>query len=167
MKTIFTFLSLVVFIVSCTKEPNYHNTDFNISLNKPEKWEITADSINNILHIISPLEEEDEFQEMINVVKGKTLGLSLDDFFEKNLKAVEGMFEELNQTQSPTLTTINGRTFKKVKYNYVFQGYPLTADLFVTLTEDASYVINCSALQNTYDNFQEKFESVINSIEIN
>lgn len=146
----------------------YSNEKMNISFNYPGSWEVRTDTVNNILYILSPYQGGDDFQEMMNVVVGGTQGLNLDEFLSVNLVAVEDVFEELSLSEIPSDYEINSRLFKKVKYNYVSEGggYPLTAGLFVTHANNKSYIINCSALQNTYDQYQEEFMSVVNSIEI-
>lgn len=172
MKNILTSIIILSLIGSCginnKSESVYTNDKMNISFNYPKNWEVRTDSINNILYILSPYQEGDEFQEMMNVVVGGTHGLNLDDFLSVNLASVEDVFDELNLTEEPTNVTINNRLFKKVSYNYVSEGggYPLTAGLYVTLANEKSYIINCSALQNTYDQYRTQFMEVINSIEI-
>ena len=106
MKTVITTLGLFFLLFSCegnkidSDQPDkFYHEDFNIAMYKPDGWEISIDSINNVLHVVSPLTEGDDFQEMINVVKGKTQGLTLTDFFQKNLNVVQEMFEELDQTE--------------------------------------------------------------------
>ncbi|MDB4088420.1 hypothetical protein N9544_02235 [Flavobacteriales bacterium] len=144
----------------------YTNDDLNISFSYPKSWEIQTDTMNGILYILSPTDSSDLFQEMMNIVIGNTNGLSLEEFFSMNLNAVEGMFDELDRTEDPSEISINNKVFKQVKFNYVFESYPLTANLFVTHKDETSYVVNCSALQNTFDKYQDQFMSVVNSIEI-
>lgn len=145
----------------------YSNDALNISFNYPKSWEIQTDTINRILYILSPTDSNDLFQEMMNIVIGETNGLSLKEFFSMNLNAVEEMFDKLDRTEDPGEITIINRVFKTVKFNYIFESYPLTANLFVTHKDETSYVVNCSALQNTFDEYQDQFMSVVNSIEIN
>ncbi|MEN8928645.1 MAG: PsbP-related protein [Flavobacteriales bacterium] len=189
MKNLIILVLLVSFIFSCSssdkpvdeltaqdeKSTNnglnaniYSNEQMNISFNYPDSWEVRTDTVNGILYILSSFKEGDDFQEMMNVVVGGTQGLNLEEFLSINLVAVEDMFEELVLTEEPTVYEINDREFKKVKYNYVSEGggYPLTAGLFVTHANNKSYIINCSALQNTFDQYQEEFMSVVNSIQI-
>lgn len=187
MKYIFPLITIVLLLISCEpsienknniqntnvssnnelNENIYSNKTMNISFSYPKSWEIQTDTINNILYILSPTDSNDLFQEMMNIVVGSTEKLSLNEFFDMNLNAVNGMFDELDRTEEPGELTINDRVFKSVKFNYVFESYPLTANLFVTLNEQTSYVINCSTLQNTFDKYNEQFMSVIHSIEIN
>jgi hypothetical protein len=155
-------------LVSCesSTESVFSNDELNISFSYPKSWEVQTDSLNRILYILSPTDSSDLFQEMMNIVVGNTENLSLEEFFTLNLKAVEGMFDELDRTEDPGEVSINDRIFKRVKFNYVFESYPLTASLFVTHNDQTSYVVNCSALQNTFDKYQDQFMSVVNSIEI-
>jgi hypothetical protein len=143
------------------------NNELHENINYPKSWEIQTDTMNRILYILSPTDSNDLFQEMMNIVIGETNGLSLKEFFSMNLNAVEEMFDELDRTEDPSEITIINRVFKTVKFNYVFESYPLTANLFVTHKDETSYVVNCSALQNTFDKYQDQFMSVVNSIEIN
>ena len=147
-------------------ESIFSNDELNISFSYPKSWEVQTDSHNRILYILSPTDSSDLFQEMMNIVVGNTEGLGLEEFFTMNLKAVEGVFDELDRTEDPGEVSINDKVFKRVKFNYVFEGYPLTANLFVTHNEQTSYVVNCSALQNTFDQYQDQFMVVVNSIEI-
>ncbi len=145
----------------------FSSSYFPISLSVPNNWEIMNDTNLNMIHVLSPTSDQDFFQEMVNIVVGGTNGKDLDTFFEGNLNMIQGMFEELDQTEEPNYQEINGVQFKKVRYNYLFEGLPLTAQLYVTIKGDNSFIINCSALQNTFDSFEEEFMSIINSIAIN
>ena len=140
---------------------------FPISLSFPKNWEIMNDTTLNMIHVLSPTNENDFFQEMVNIVVGGTNGKDLDTFFEGNLKMIQGMFEELQQTEEPNYQEINGVQFKKVRYNYLFEGLPLTAQLYVTIKGENSFIINCSALQSTFDTYQQEFTSIIHSLTIN
>ena len=139
---------------------------FPVSFSFPSNWEIMNDTTLNMVHVLSPTSDQDFFQEMVNIVVGGTNGKDLDAFFEGNLRMIQGMFEELEQTEEPNYQEINGVQFKKVRYNYLFEGLPLTAQLYVTIKADNSFIINCSALQNTFDSFEEEFISIIHSIAI-
>ncbi len=142
------------------------NNSFPVDLDLPVGWEVAKDEQLRVLHILSPTNEMDEFQEMVNIVVGTTSDKELDEFFDLNLKMIEGMFEELNQTEKPSYETINGIKYKKVRYNYLFAGLPLTAQLYVTIKDDKSFIVNCSALQNTFDDYAKEFEEIVNSLEI-
>ena len=139
---------------------------FPVEIDLPLGWELAKDEQLKVLHILSPTDELDEFQEMVNIVVGATSDRELDEFFELNLKMIQGMFEELNQTEKPSYETINGVKYKKVRYNYLFAGLPLTAQLYVTIKDDKSFIVNCSALQNTFDDYAKEFENIVNSLEI-
>lgn len=188
MKKILPFILIVVSLVSCENETSMEKTSqeptnissenqmnknmfvsefFPVSLSFPDKWEIMNDTNLNMIHVLSPTSVEDFFQEMVNIVVGGTNSKDLDTFFEGNLKMIQGMFEELEQTEEPNYQEINGVRFKKVRYNYLFEGLPLTAQLYVTINGDNSFIINCSALQNTFDQYQEEFTSIVNSLTIN
>jgi len=183
MKKIFPFVLIVLVLVSCENETNsepinvssenqlnknmFVSEFFPVSLSFPAKWEIMTDTNLNMIHVLSPTSDEDFFQEMVNIVVGGTNGKDLDTFFDGNLKMIQGMFEELEQTEEPNYKEINGVQFKKVRYNYLFEGLPLTAQLYVTTKGSKSFIINCSALQNTFDEYQEEFVSIINSLTLN
>lgn len=143
-----------------------NNNSFPVEIDLPLGWELANDDQLQVLHVLSPTDELDEFQEMVNIVVGTTSGKELDEFFDLNLKMIQGMFDELNQTEKPSYETINGIKFKKVRYNYLFAGLPLTAQLYVTIKDDESFIINCSALQNTFDDYAQEFDEIVNSLEI-
>jgi len=142
------------------------NNLFPVEIDLPLGWELAKDEQLRVLHILSPTNEQDEFQEMVNIVVGTTSDKELDEFFDLNLKVIQGMFEELNQTEKPSYQTINEIKYKKVRYNYLFAGLPLTAQLYVTIKDDKSFIINCSALQNTFDEYAKEFDEIVNSLEI-
>lgn len=143
---------------------NYNNEKFNFSLNYPENWEVSEDTLSNLVYILTPSSSADEFQEMINIVIGSSSDLTLEEFFERNNSIVQNSFEELIQLENATVLNINGVDFKTVKYNYTFMGYKLTAKIYVALKGENSYIINCSALQNTFEAYEEDFEKVVNSM---
>ena len=93
------------------KETVFSNDELNISFKYPKSWEVQTDSLNRILYILSPTDSNDLFQEMMNIVVGNTENLSLEEFFTLNLKAVEGMFDELDRTEDPGEMTISDRVF--------------------------------------------------------
>ena len=162
-------------ISSVQTESSDHNLNKNIFVSEwfpvsivfPQGWEAIEDTNLSMIYIMSPTTKNDNFQEMVNIVVGGTNGKELDSFFDGNLNMIRGMFEELVQTQKPSYQTINGIKFKKVRYNYLIEGLPLTAHLYVTIKDDLSYIINCSALQNTFDEFEKEFSKIVNSFLIN
>lgn len=190
MKKLLSFLTAILFLAACepenstqtvTENPEkevmspsenqlnknfFKSETFPISFNFPPNWEIMEDTNMSMIHVISPTNETDNFQEMVNIVIGGTRGKDLDAFFDGNLYMIQNMFAELNQTEEQSYQTINEVKFKKVRYNYLIEGLPLTAQLYVTIQNNTSYIINCSALQNTFDEYQEEFTSIMNSLAI-
>ncbi len=144
----------------------YSNELLNLSFSYPKNWEVQSDTINKVVYIMSNSSSDDGFKEMINIMVGDSKGLSLDDFFSLNMTVIDETFDELSISDGPGETEINGREFKKVKYNYIVQGYPLTNHIFVTNRDSSVYIVSCSALQNTFDQYQDQFMSIVNSIEI-
>ena len=190
MKNIIALIILVVLLGSCnndakivsspetqkqssTKISNneinenvFSNEALNLSFSYPKNWEVQTDTINKVVYIMSNSSSDDGFKEMINIMIGDSKELNLDDFFSLNMTVIDETFEELSITEDPADVKINDRDYKNVKYNYVVQGYPLTNHIFVTMRESEVYIVSCSALQNTYDQYQDQFMSVVNSIEI-
>ena len=144
----------------------FSNESLNLSFSFPKNWEVQTDTVNKVVYIMSNSSSEDGFKEMINIMIGDSKELSLDDFFSLNMTVIDETFEELSITEDPADVKINDRDYKKVKYNYVVQGYPLTNNIFVTMRNSEVYIVSCSSLQNTYDQYQDQFMSVVNSIEI-
>lgn len=140
--------------------------DFPVLAALPPGWEFSYFTEMGMMHVLSPTDSLDNFREMVNIVVGGTRGNDLDSFFDGNLKMLQVIFEELNQTEKPDYQTINGVEFKKVRYNYLVDGLPLTAQLFVTIQDSTSFIINCSALQNTFDTYAQDFEKIVNSVVI-
>ena len=193
MKKLILLLTAILFLISCKPETSvsdvfigedskanekekisqvklensYLNKRFNFTLNYPNNWEISEDTLSNLVYILTPSDTADEFQEMINVVIGSSSNLTLEEFFDRNNSIVQNSFEELIQLENATMLSINGVDFKTVKYNYIFAGYKLTAKIYVALKGENSYIINCSALQNTFETHEENFKKTVTSIKLN
>jgi len=144
----------------------YQSDSLSIKFNYPEDWNVAEGTFIGILNVESPKSSETDFQEIVSIVVGGTSNKGLDEFFGDNLAFIQGMFVDLDQTEEPQNVLINNTTFKKVRYNYLADGFPLTAQLFVTIKDSNSYIINCSALQNTFDTYAEEFTSIVNSLEL-
>ncbi|MGB1039440.1 MAG: PsbP-related protein [Flavobacteriales bacterium] len=188
MKKLIAFIAISVFVIGCgdsessstihndtsieNQENSYNRLNKNvyqsdslgIKFNYPENWNVAEGTFIGILNVESPKSSETDFQEIVSIVVGGTSDKGLDEFFDDNLAFIQGMFVDLDQTEEPENIVINSNTFKKVRYNYLADGFPLTAQLFVTIKEGNSYIINCSALQNTFDTYAEEFTSIVNSI---
>ena len=137
---------------------------FPVSLSYPKGWEAVEDTNLSMIYIMSPTDTNEMYQEKVHIVVAESSGKSLDDFFEINLKYIQQLFDDLAQTQPPSYQNINGLKYKKVRYNYLIEGLPLTAQLYVTKKSGLTYIVNCSALQTTFDDYHEEFESVISSL---
>jgi len=182
MKKLLLNIIFAVFLFSCsgtdktnaqsiekiisTVENNYQNQEFRFSLNCPETWDILEDSLSSLVYLLTPTDSLDSFQEMINVVIGSSEGKTLEQFFKLNDTIVQKSFDELIQLENAKTININGVDFKTVKYNYTFGGYKLTAKIYVALKGDFSYILNCSALQSTFPDFENEFKNIVRSFKI-
>ena len=166
-KTILFFFLIILF--SCKKEVKTFKSDlFKFSLEHPVNWEILTEEESNIIHVYTPEDSlNDGFREMINIVIGSSEGITLDDFFDRNSKIIQNSFDELEEIEKANLIKVNDIDFKTIMYNYTFSGYKLSAKIYVAFHKDKSYIINCSALQDTFENYKIDFEEIVKSIKFN
>ena len=147
------------------KNPNrYYNKNLGFSAIAPTEWEIKENYQGIPVFFMSPLEnEEDLFQENINIVSENAPGYTLQQYYEANLRGIDQYLTDFELLENPVNITINGQKFKKIVYQHTAQTYKLKVSVFFTVKNDTGYVINCTALTHSFDRYNSDFNNFAES----
>ncbi len=147
------------------KDPaRYYNDDLSISVKNNDGWEIKENYENIPVFFMSPLDgDADMFQENINMVNESAPGYSLSQYYDANLKNINLYLQGFEVVEEPVNLEINGETFKKMAYKHSSQGIDLKVLVYFAVKGGKGYVINCTALTSTFEDFRPQFEALANS----
>ena len=177
-KWVYAFLAVFVVIVvssivTSRKEfvsvsERYRNDEYGFSILYPGSWEVRQDWQDTVVAFISPKEgSSDTLRECVNVVVVDVEeGTVLDDYL------VEEYYQELGQvgTDLEVLETsavqVNGLDARRVVLNLRLEGHLFRYLLYVLLRGERVYVITCGSRTLAYARYEDVFERICQSIEI-
>lgn len=142
----------------------YYNDDLNISVKNLKDWEIKENYQDIPVFFMSPTEgEEDTFQENINMVSENAPGYSLKEYYDANIAGINQYLIGFEIIKDAVDIKINNHDFKKMVYKHNSQGYDFKVLVFFTVKGGKGYVINCTALNNTFDEYYSDFNKLAES----
>lgn len=151
--------------VEKVKDPNrYYNDDLNISVINNEGWEIKENQEDIPVFFMSPLDgESDLFQENINMVNESAPGYTLDQYYDANLRGIDLYLQGFKVLEEPIMIKIDGHDFKKMVYEHTSSGLKVKVLVYFAVKGGKGYVINCTALEDSFDEFKPQFEKLAES----
>jgi serine/threonine-protein kinase len=144
----------------------YTNTTEGLRIMYPPDWEKMEAYMNTVVLFRSPPEDDsDIFQENLNIVTGETEPMDIGDFTDANIDEIEQSFPgvEILERGSATLA---GNPAKKVLFGLVQGQYDLRLLQLYTIKGSTAYVITYTAEKDTYDEYLETAQTMINTFEI-
>lgn len=161
MKFIHLVLVSILF-VSC--ETRYYNNDLNISIKNTKDWEAHENYQGIPVFFMSPIENEnDSFRENITIVSENAPSYSLTQYYQDNIKGIDKYLIDFKILEEVADIKINGNNFKKVTYEHYSQNTDLNVLVYFTVKKEKGYVISCTALDNTFDDYKKDFETLAES----
>lgn len=148
-----------------TDEKRYYNSKLGISIVNQANWEIN-ESIENVPVVFlspeeEPVEGKNDFQENINIVSEPIGELTLDQYYQGNMKSIDKYIKNFNLIQEPSEVTINNHLFKTISYTHTSQNDEVTVLVYFTTYKGKGYVFNASCDKLKYENYKPIFEQYI------
>lgn len=172
----------MLFIVSCndsakqkhkeeeSKNINYEiyvNDSLNISFIKIQDWIIMENFHDVPVFYLSPRQNEQDFyQENITIVNEDIHESNLSEYYNNNVKGLKSFLTDFKIINEEDWTNQNGQKFKKLTYTNNSQGYTFKVLVLFSTTKEKGYVINCTALLDTFDEYLDDFNIITTSFKI-
>jgi hypothetical protein len=151
------------------KTENDKNDESAYTINAPEGWE-KRDTFymgQKVVFMKSPLEgATDDFMENMNVITEEVGSMEIKEYLEKNLTNMEAGLTGFERIKLYS-RDINGREFWVLRYNHNYGGVPIDAKVFFAIKDGTAYVITCSAKGGKMDQWESRFDEVMNSFRLN
>ena len=167
----FLAVSFLLLFSSCGKDDNTIQggevITSGISVTFPEDWIIDVFETGPLVFIgFSPIDgETDNFQESINLVTETVDTLGLSEYVDATISSIENSID--NFTQISTFPkSVNGLNAIRLVYTGSFNNQDLKYLDYIFLVDGIGYVITCTALEDTYDDFEALFESIAESFQM-
>lgn len=133
----------------------------NISVAYPKNWE-PKDNADGVM-VFSPLEGEgDKFAENVNVVVGSSGGLSLQSYYDLNMKGLKGTFKDYKEVSTSEIE-IDGVKAKRALVSYELEGIKVDASFYVLTKGQKGIAIVATGLFGQLDKYIEDFDNIAKS----
>lgn len=181
MKTLY-IITVFLFIISCTGSTKqelsdtekaksntivseiYYNDTLNISFIKLQNWNIMENFHDVPVFCLSPRKNDQDFyQENITLVSENINNYNINEYYNSNIKGLQSFLNDFKIIHKGDWNNENGAHFKKLIYTTNSQGYTFKVLVFFTILKDKGYVVNCTALLNTFDEYEDDFNIFIES----
>ncbi len=164
-----TFLFLIGCSDTKSKQKAESKGELSYSIDAPEGW--TKQSIpamgQDATVLASPVEENDNFRENINVLTESTKGMDREAYLSKSVSILESQLTELVMLKQSD-REINGMNFDYMRYTHKYNGTPIETETYCLVKNGTAYIITCSAWGGTIDSkWAPLFDEAIRSFRLN
>ena len=145
----------------------YFNDSLNVSFIKIQDWDIMENFHDVPVFCLSPLKNKQDFyQENITIISEDIHGYNLNEYYNNNLKGLQSFLTDFKIINEENWTNQNGHQFKKLIYTNNSQGYTFKVLVLFTSAKEKGYVVNCTALLNTFNEYLDDFNVITKSFKI-
>lgn len=132
----------------------------------PKEWSLDTASTDGLeFFIYSPLASaDDKFQENINLTAEKLPNNSIttEYYIERALETIKSSFGDVNVIENKERNG-NFGTYRTIIYTSIMSGIKLKWKQSVYIKNSTAYIVSYTEMDNTYDNFKEISDKVMNS----
>ena len=138
------------------------------TLGNPHGWEQKSGLMGTDLILLSPQEGAgDSFRENVNVTVEKVpKPLSHQGYVDASaasLKKTLSLKDEF--TYKPT--SVNGVSGYVAQIRHRMGVFDLVLDSYIVIQGDTSYIISCTATEESYDSYRDKFAKIVSTFSLN
>lgn len=156
-------LLLSFFFVHQSCNNSQQKVDYNVST--PSGWTRIDTLVDKrpIAFFKSPTNDVDSFMENINIQRDDRIGkVDLEQYYQQYRTK---LYTELDQVKTISITEmrINGIDFKNLKCSYIYQGVPLSGDIYFTVYKRTGFMITCTTLRSTMTEWQPVYNNFLRS----
>jgi len=146
----------------------YSSIQYGISIDYPSNWEVTEDLTGVIVSFSSLYENlQDEITENLNIVfEDLSLSpVSLDSYMEISLQQLESVVDGYNLISS-SQTLLSNNSAYEVVYTGSYGGRTLKWMQVFAIEDDAAYIITYTAELESYPDFLDAVQRMLDSFRI-
>ncbi|MCC5829386.1 MAG: DcrB-related protein [Phycisphaeraceae bacterium] len=150
-----------------SRDPDrFYSREHGFSIKGPEGWERLPGEMGTEIMFLSPMEDEDtEFRANLNVVvenlpKEMDLSAYLQVALDQ-LSKVMTDFQKLDQGE----VTIADKPGKRLEYTHRMGVFRFHVDQYFVVHSNRAYVITCTAVEGTLDDYRDEFKAMLDSMQ--
>ncbi len=130
----------------------------NVSVEAPLGWLAQYTRTPNLLFLYSPLEENDTFQENMNVtVEQLPRAYSVEEYMDASMGQLKRIYSDLK---------VNETSDNRHIISGVVSGIPVKQLQYFFVQDEVAYVLTFSSNQENFDRYYEDFELIADSFKI-
>ncbi len=152
-----------------TDSKRYYNSLLGISIVNKANWEIKEGVENIPVFFLSPeeitIDGKVDFQENINIVSEPIGNLSLEEYYEGNMKGINQYITNFQLISKPKEVTINDHLFKTITYTHSADDVEAIVLVYFTVYKGKGFVFNASSDKGKYSIYKPIFEDYINTFQ--
>lgn len=137
------------------------------TLTCPDSWEKKTDYMGTDVMFLSPLEGPgDEFQENVNVIVEKLpSGMGLEQYVKISLKNAKQILTDYAILENSTVQ-LNGLDAQRFLISHRMGNMKLHALVYVIVKGRKAYTVTCTALDNTYEQYEQQFDDICKTFKV-
>lgn len=147
----------------------YENKTNNFSFEFPDGREFQEDKYGFTVVVFTP--KDDEVKENIWVAIQKLQKfISIQEYYEETVNKLQETLNEFNEVSHYETTNKNTDWLKWKTIIYEYQEWELTLksqQTFLISTENTVYILNYTATKDTFNNFIDWVEQIVNTFSLN
>ena len=146
---------------SSKEEGRYYDDKEDFSIRFPDDWEVVEEFMGTRVFGRSPQSgADDQFQENVNVVVEKVGSVTLEEYDKISMANVARIVTDYRLIDSGP-TTLGGEPGRRMVMSHRMGQYSIMASCHFAVKDGRAYVVTCTALEDTYDQFAPKFDDIV------
>jgi PsbP len=143
----------------------YISKSNGFSIMKPKGWDVKENYSASIpVFFISKIEgPSDRFTENINIAVERVGSYGLNAYYDASIANLKKGLTDANIIGDVVDGETNGVKYKKVIFEYSYEGTPIKALDYIIVSNERGYVITCASAPKSFDKFKPKFEEIANT----
>jgi hypothetical protein len=133
----------------------------------PEGWRRLDTTMQHVrfTYLFAPVDPKASFHPNINITTEDMRGLSLDEYFDKNVAAI-GQYMQHFSAGTASARATNGNKLKIQEYTHTMNGVDMDVTMAVIPKDGIAYVITITVPKDHRADYQKAFDTVVNSFSI-
>ncbi len=170
MKTTFFLTALLIFSFTTQAQDQtktYTDDKAGFALEFPVSWTTEPNYLGTHVMSLSPLKDkEDVYRESVSVIAENLPNpVILQKYYEMYLKIMQETLKEFKIINT-TPVVISEQPAIKLVAQYAMSGQILTVEEYFVTKKSKGFIITCSALTSSYDEFRPMFEKMVLSLKL-
>ena len=134
----------------------------------PEGWKRMDTTMQNIqfTYLFAPVEAKVAFHPNINIGTEDMRGVSMDDYFDKNVGQMKQFMQNFTVGAQSARAT-NGNKLKIQEYSHSMSGIDMDVSMAVIPKNGIAYIITLTTEKGHRGDYQKEFDEVVNSFTVN